>query len=275
MPRKNRLISLIAPFRTRSIWRDEQGTIVVITALILPVLLAFLGLALDFGRVYDLKRQQQTAVDAAVIGAVTQLWRGGSTSEAITSGKNDAALNGFDGASSNRTIDVDITIDNANARVIGLITEDEVPTFFMRILNWNEVSIQSRAVAGLVRYASGCLHALNPSSRSALTVSGNATLDSGCEIMVNSDHDRAITVNGGGCLYGVTIGTSGAYASNGSANCIDPPPVTSVATAVDAMAYLQPMEPTPAAVPDNIDVSISGSDGDRDAEPGNVYGQSD
>ena len=90
MPRKNRLISLIAPFRTRSIWRDEQGTIVVITALILPVLLAFLGLALDFGRVYDLKRQQQTAVDAAsgkndlvqsgnlVIGAVTQLWRGGA-----------------------------------------------------------------------------------------------------------------------------------------------------------------------------------------------------
>ena len=142
----------------------------------------------------------------------------------------------------------------------------------MRILNWNEVSIQSRAVAGLVRYASGCLHALNPSSRSALTVSGNATLDSGCEIMVNSDHDRAITVNGGGCLYGVTIGTSGAYASNGSANCIDPPPVTSVATAVDAMAYLQPMEPTPAAVPDNIDVSISGSDGVVTLSPGTYMG---
>ena len=142
----------------------------------------------------------------------------------------------------------------------------------MRILNRNEVTIQSRAVAGLVRYASGCLHALDPSSRGALTVSGNATIDSGCEVMVNSDHTRAITVNGGGCLSAGYIGTSGDYVSNGSRNCIDPPPVTEVAPAFDSMAYLQAMEPTAAGVPDYIDVGISGSDGIVTLSPGTYAG---
>ena len=263
-------MGLMARFRKRNLRHDEEATIIVITALIFPLLLAFLGLALDFGRVYDLKRQQQQAVDAAVIGTVTHLWRGASNSEAIASGKNDAALNNFDDDDPNRVIDVSLTIDNA--RVIGVITEAQVPTFFMRILNWNEVSIQSRAVAGLVRYASGCLHSLNPSSRGALTVSGTAVIDSGCEVMVNSDHTRAITINGGGCLYGATIGTSGDYVSNGSANCIDPPPVTEVAPAIDSLSYMQAMEPTPAVVPDYFDVSISGADGIVTLSPGTYTG---
>ena len=270
MPYEYRLRRLVARLLSRSIRRDEEAAIIVITALIFPVLLAFLGLSLDFGRLYDLKRQQQQAVDAAVIGTVTHMWRGASNSEAIASGKNDAALNNFDDDDPDRVIDVSLTIDNA--RVIGVITEDEVPTFFMRILNWNEVSIQSRAVAGLVRYASGCLHALNPSSRGALKVSGNATIDSGCEVMVNSDHDRAITTNGGGCLSAGYVGTSGGYVSNGSATCIDPPPVTNVATAFDSLSYMQAMEPTPAAVPDYIDVSISGSDGIVTLSPGTYSG---
>ena len=87
MPCNYRLRGLMARFPKRNIWRDEEATIIIITALIFPVLLAFLGLALDFGRVYDLKRQQQQAVDAAVIGTVTHLWRGASNSEAIASGK--------------------------------------------------------------------------------------------------------------------------------------------------------------------------------------------
>ncbi len=264
-----RFVPLIC-LKIKGLRSDARGSIVVVTALIFPVLLAFLGLALDFGRVYDLKRQQQTAVDAAVIGTVTHLWRGASNSEAIASGQNDAALNNFDADDPDRVIDVSLTIDNA--RVIGVITEDEVPTFFMRILNWNELSIQSRAVAGLVRYASGCLHALNPSSRGALTVSGSAVIDSGCEVMVNSDHTRAITVNGGGCLSAGYIGVSGDYVSNGSANCIDPPPVTEVAPAFDSLSYIQAMEPTPAAVPDYVDVKISGSDGIVTLSPGTYSG---
>ena len=87
MPYEYQLRRLNTLFRMRGIRRDEEAAIIVITALIFPVLLAFLGLALDFSRVYDLKRQQQTTVDAAVIGAVTQLWRGGSDSEAIASGR--------------------------------------------------------------------------------------------------------------------------------------------------------------------------------------------
>ncbi len=261
--------------RFATLRRDQAGTLLIITALLFPVLLAFMGLSLDVGLIYDWKRREQRAADAAAIGAVTEIWRGGDTDAAKLAGKNDSALNHFDEDSTKRDITVDINIpyNGSNIMVEAVITERKVPTYFMRVIGWEDVTVQSRAVAGLVKYATGCLHALNPDERASLVVQGTAVLDSGCEIMVNSNHTSAITVNGGGCLLGSYIGTSGDYAMNGSANCIDPPPATVVATAYDSMSYLQVMEPSvpeAGATEENTNVKIT--NGEVTLTPGYYYG---
>ena len=44
-------------------------------ALLLPVALAFMGLALDVGLLYDWKQRMQVAADSAANGAANELWR--------------------------------------------------------------------------------------------------------------------------------------------------------------------------------------------------------
>lgn len=262
--------------RFAALRRDQAGTLVIITALLFPVLLAFMGLSLDVGMIYDWKRREQRAADAAAIGAITEVWRGGDTDAAKLAGKNDSALNHFDEASTARDITVDINIpyNGSSIMVEAVITERQVPTYFMRVLGvYDDITVQSRAVAGLVKYATGCIHALNADQRASLVVQGTAVMDAGCEIMVNSNHTSAITVNGGGCLLGSYIGTSGNYAMNGSANCIDPPPVTDVATAYDSMSYMRAMEPSvpeEGATEENTNVKITG--GEVTLTPGYYYG---
>ena len=72
----------------RSLRRDESGVIIIIVALMFPVLVAFMGLSLDFGLIFHWKRRQQRAVDAACIGAATEIWRGNDipTAQAAGSG---------------------------------------------------------------------------------------------------------------------------------------------------------------------------------------------
>ena len=256
--------------------RDEAGALMIITAMLFPVLLAFMGLSLDFGLIYDWKRRQQKAADAAAMGAATELWRGNGADAARLAGADDAALNGFDGSSTNRDITVKINIPyNGSSRMVeAVITEREVPTYFLRVVGWDELTVQSRAVSGLVRYASGCVQALNPDESSTMNIHGTATFVGDCEILVNSDNTRALVVDGGACLTGAAIAVEGDYVSNGTQNCIDPPPTTDVPAALDSMAYLQTMAPTiPESGPtaDKTDVVINDPD-TVTFEPGYYYG---
>lgn len=242
--------------------RDEAGALMIITAMLFPVLLAFMGLSLDFGLIYDWKRRQQKAADAAAIGAATELWRGNGADTARLAGADDAALNGFDGSSTSRDITVDINIpyNGSNQMVEAVITERQVPTYFLRVVGWDQMTVQSRAVSGLVRYASGCIHTLDPTERSTLKVNGTSRFLGECEVLVNSTHTRALEVDGGACLSAGNIAVTGDYVSNGSANCIDPPPYTDVPAALDSMAYMQPMAPTiPEEGPtaDNTNIRVS------------------
>ena len=162
--------------RFATLRRDQAGTLVIITALLFPVLLAFMGRSLDVGMIYDWKRREQRAADAAAMGAVTEIWRAGDSDAARLAGKNDSALNHFDEDSTNRDITVEINIpyNGSNIMAEAVITERNVPTYFMRVLGWEEVTVQSRAVAGLVKYSTGCILALNPVERASLVVQGTA-----------------------------------------------------------------------------------------------------
>ena len=73
--------------------RSESGQVLVILVLVMVVLLAAVALAIDGGRLYALRREAQSAADAAVLSAALAKCNG---ADPITAGLATAGQNGFD-----------------------------------------------------------------------------------------------------------------------------------------------------------------------------------
>ncbi len=238
--------------------RNRSGQTIVVTAVLLPALLAVTGLVVDGGLVYQVKRRMQTAADAGAIGAAQEMWRGGSGTVVVSAARSDAALNGFV-HDSNATVEVNrpplAGPRSTDGRFVEVIVRRSVPTTFLRVINRNSTEVAARAVAGLINSADGCVMSLDPSERGALTVQGTSALWADCAVYVNSNDSRAINVNGGGCIYAGDVAVRGGWVSNGSANCINPPPSPEMPRALDPLAYLIPPLVTGLAVGVNTKIT--------------------
>ena len=91
--------------RVRCLRKNSRGSLIVITALLFPILLAFLGLALDVGMIYDVKRRQQKAADAGATGGAHEVWRC-NPDNVTDAAKDDTKRNGFDDGGSATTVTV-------------------------------------------------------------------------------------------------------------------------------------------------------------------------
>lgn len=224
--------------------RARRGQIMVLFAMMVPTVLAFMGLSLDVGRYYHIKRRMQTAADAGAMGGAHELWR--RNFDLITpAAKGDSGLNGFKDGSNSVTVIVNrppaTGARAGDASFVEVIVEQPVPSIMLRYFGPESATVRARGVAGMVAWGDGCVLALDPLRKGALTVAGTATLTSSCGVMVNSIDDRALTVNGGGCIYatgGSGIGVTGSYISNGSANCTYPPPTADTPPALNPLAYM-------------------------------------
>lgn len=54
-------------------WSGQQGAILVLTAFLLPFIIAFTGMAVDFGSAYVRRSQLQNAADAAALAGAYHL----------------------------------------------------------------------------------------------------------------------------------------------------------------------------------------------------------
>ena len=77
----------------RSEMRDARGQVLVMVALLLTVLLAFSGLAIDVGRQVAERRHVQTAADAGALAACRSLIAGDSDSAAAADARETALAN--------------------------------------------------------------------------------------------------------------------------------------------------------------------------------------
>jgi len=74
---------------------DRRGVITVMLALLLPIMVGFVGLGVEVGMWFQLKRDVQTAADAAAIAGAYEAQDADSTSVTIQSAADaDATLNG-------------------------------------------------------------------------------------------------------------------------------------------------------------------------------------
>ncbi len=246
--------------RIRALPRDTRGVLIGIMALMFPVLLAFLGLAIDVGYILDLKRRQDKAAVAGAIGGAAELYRGKENSEAQTAAKADTKRNDFDDDDSGVTVTANAPPLNGPNQVNGfveVIIENVAPTYFMRVINQEWVTVRSRAVAGLRSGADGCVYALNPTARAALVLNGGGggppggggggggggqegAMIASCGVVVNSSDDGALTLNGTGThLEATEIGVVGGVHAPSNPPLLTPQPVTGIMPTLDPMAYME------------------------------------
>jgi Flp pilus assembly protein TadG len=196
------------------VWRDERGVSAIIVALSLTVLVGFAGLGVETGLWYSIKRQNQSAADAAALSAAYEVLAGNTnvTTNLTPAATRAATQNGYTGNAPVVTYPYSDAIVN-NAVAVKLDTPQRT---LLTGLFLPSVTIETKAVAQVFPAAPGCILTLGTVPPLAagtpdVEVSGNSTLNApDCSVMAAStdncainDHDQAGSIT---AKYLITAG---------------------------------------------------------------------
>jgi len=195
--------------------RNERGAIVVMVALMMPILVGFIGLGVEVGLWFQQKRDLQTIADAAAIAGAYEAMESDASSTTITAeATNDATRNGY--SASTNTIAVtnppsagSYTTDTGAVEVN--MTSTVALLFVGNLMSSSSISIAARAVATAVSSGEeACVLALGTSESRAVSLSGGAsvTMD-GCQVASNSSESDAVYVSNNSSLTVDCVSTVG------------------------------------------------------------------
>jgi len=262
--------------RTFNTYRGHRaGKVAVLVAIMLPtVLIPLLAIGVDGGMLMEVRRQLQSAVDAAALSAAVELYRsnpthaGNSVQPSATATAQTAALDaldthGFPSAKCQvRTVNLPAT--STNPRINGKPGTVEVvvtylqPRSFSKLWGTADLPVTARAVARVREFSQGNgVIVLEKTDSKALWATGNGMLvvnEGG--VMVNSTSSAAATTSGGnsvlaGTSFDIVGGVAGSnfylspYPASGPAQ-----PYTNSVPVSDPLADLP--EPNPADYPVQI-----------------------
>jgi hypothetical protein len=184
--------------------RTQRGVILVLLGIMMTVLIAFMGLAVDVGLMFWVRRRAQTAADAAAMTAILEMKRGATFQNASNAAIVDSGMNGFTHGQSDTTVTINRPPTSGpmagNNEAIEAIVSRTVPAYFMRVTGRNSMVIRARAV-GKLGAGSACVYALNPTASSAMFITGTVNVSFACGVAVASNHaSRAFNMNGGARL---------------------------------------------------------------------------
>lgn len=225
------------------IHRDERGQTIILVALSLPLLLAFVGIAVDVGALFKDKRTLQTAADAAAMAAALNL--SGNYTQAATAA---ATANGYTNAANGVTVTVNdpptwpgsnylSSGGTANGYVEVTITKTE-STIFLALFGYPSVNVLARAVATNTGPGVCMLTGLGsvPLLTTPLVVSGTV-LARQCGVVVNTANSPPMAVSGS--LSATSIGAVGSCGSgNSSCQNSSPTPASGIIPYTDPFAAL-------------------------------------
>jgi len=209
----------------------ESGQVLVLTALSMAALLGFVALATDVGLLFNAKRKLQIAADAAATAAAIKYVYSASSSDAIAAGQAAASANGM----ADGTGGVSVVINDpptsgyhTTSGYFEAIVSQPNPTYFMKVFNYNSMTVVARAVAGVVGPSDACIYVLDPSASGAMTLQGSFNVDAPkCGVIVDSTDPDALQFTGAaGTLTAAWVGVAGG--DGGHSSDSTPAPVTGV-----------------------------------------------
>lgn len=186
-------------------WKNENGQVLIVTALSMTVLLGFVGFATDVGILLRERRIVQSVADSAAIGAATEaLWENNSSSVSSgmwTAATKDATLNGFTPGSANGstsssgatltiTVSPNITIPGYNSSgFVQAVATQSTPTMFMNMFGYHSMGVTATAIASHKVTSNGCIYVLDNGGNDTtdtVDMNGNSLISSpNCGMTVN------------------------------------------------------------------------------------------
>ena len=197
--------------------RSESGSIIILTALSMVVMLGIVALAVDGSFMYTERNRMAAAADAGAKSAVLEYIRNRSASNAtlLTFANREAVAHGFNPAGPASVVlnrpPAATSAYSGNANYIQVIVSQPTGTFFSRILSgaWSSVTPVAAATAGFSA-PENCFITMQDLEL------GNDTIDlNGCGVSVggnlnptnpNSTIDGPVSISGtcvGGCPSGI------------------------------------------------------------------------
>jgi Flp pilus assembly protein TadG len=172
------------------VWRDERGVSAIMVALSLTVLVGFAGLGVETGLWYSIKRQNQSAADAAALSAAYEILAGNTnvTTNLTPAATRAATQNGYTGNAPVVTYPYsDAIVSNAVA-----VKLDKPQATLLTGLFLPSVTIETKAVARVFPAAPGCILTLGTTGMD-VNVKGSSTLSApDCSVMAASTDNCAI-----------------------------------------------------------------------------------
>ena len=251
---------------------DRRGVIIIMFALMLPIMLGFIGLAVEVSLWFVKHRELQSAADAAAIAGSYELQDGNSTATITTVSTAEATQNGLDTGSGD-TITVNVPPSSgaftANSTAVEVVLTKQVALLFSGYFLDSARTINARAVAVTTSTGTACILALNSSADSALKISGNINLTMDCDMAVKSSSSKGLDLSGNSDIDVNGICVKGGTNNSGNNTFLDATPTNGCKAASDPLGGL--VEPAEADDPcDVTDKDISGNSQTITLNPG-VY----
>ena len=139
----------------RKLKNDERGSIPVLVALSLTVLLGFSALTVDFGMMASNKQSMQNACDAAALAGAVDLMNGRSGTVTAT-GYDYAAINGYDHNDDN----IEVTVEQTGTTVKVTIREEMQMGFSGVLTGERTRTVSATATAESTTAFGGCPYAM-------------------------------------------------------------------------------------------------------------------
>lgn len=132
----------------------EKGQAIVLLAVFFIVLLGFIGLAIDLGRIYVAMGSLRRAVDAASLGAASQFREGRGITEMTSMATQIMNMNGINPD----TIVVEdcphaivpndpVLCVTPHHKYVRVTATNTVPMTFLRVININQITLNSNAIS--------------------------------------------------------------------------------------------------------------------------------
>lgn len=202
--------------RWRRCARNENGVVLVLTAILLTVFLGMAALAIDVGSFDAAQRKAQSAADAGALAAARDLAADPSGATSTTDAQTYAKTYNYPSA----TVKVTAPYGTGNTQAKVTVSSTS-PSYFGRIFGVTKANISATAVAGETTTSAACsspgtgcyaIFAMNTScSTDDVTFQGG-----GYNIQGGVHSNGSITLGGGGSKFGPTTYGNGSGCNTGS-----------------------------------------------------------
>ncbi|MCB1428809.1 MAG: pilus assembly protein, partial [Nitratireductor sp.] len=250
--------------RKSGFFTNKRGNFAITTAIVAPVLMGVVGLAVDFSIFFSQKSQMQEAADEAALAAVREAALQGwnkITAESVASDFVDETMLGS--AISSAVYSTAVDVNEATGTVEVSIRQDGHGYFLLGMFKSNpQIAVKSRAA--IASTTNICALGLDDTAKGTLELDDNASLiGDNCSIFSNSIHKEGMKIENGSKIKAASVCSSGGIKA--SITDVSPTPVTDCPAVPDPL-----LSRTAPAVGNACDYKDFKSDVSTTIEPG-VY----